>query len=294
MDKAKASSPQTIQELHHYVGQILKDEPTVGRYDIDDIVAFSCNCLTSQLQSLAHQPVSQKTLHIAHRLAIRRLEGTPTPLLTGHTYFFCVPLAVKKGVLLPRPETEILVETVINWISTRYSNQKVTILELGVGSGAISLSLSKTLPQAQVVGWDISRRAFNLATTNLTTLNLNNCTFYHGDFFKLAPLWIKHHHKSQSPLIIVSNPPYIPSHILPTLDPSVQKNDPKRALDGGKSGLKFHQQLIRLASKLNAPLFLEIGYDQAQNIRNIAEESQMTHRIYLDYAQHPRVAEIIP
>lgn len=294
MAKADPALPADIAALRYTIGQILKNDSSVMRWDIDDIVAFAVGCPPSQLVKLSRSPVSVPIWRMARRLAHRRLAGTPTPLLTGATTFFGVPLSVKKGVLLPRPETELLVEAIIEWINATYPNTPVTILELGIGTGAISLSLAKMIPRAQVVGWDISHRAFTLAATNLDSLHLKNCMFYHGDFFKLAPLWINHTRQNDDPLIIVSNPPYIPTSVLATLDPSVQKNDPKRALDGGKSGLKFHQRLIQFASQLQAPLFLEMGYDQAMDIQRLADEYTMTCHIHHDYANHPRIAHIIP
>jgi release factor glutamine methyltransferase len=277
-----------LQTLRQVILEKFQVDPSISMIDVDELIAFACQISRPQILAHPELPIQRRRWNQAMALAEKRLSGTPVPLLTGTTDFCGISLAVRRGVLLPRPETEQLVETVLDWTSKRYGDRPLTILELGVGSGAIGLSLAHHRPTATVVGWDISRRAITLAKRNQTGLNLPNCHFLEGDFFKEAPRWISHSNPP-SPVIFVSNPPYIPTSVLQTLDPSVQENDPRRALDGGPTGLRFHRKLIDLAAKYFSPLFLEIGYDQSSQIYQLGAKKGLETNVINDYSGNPRI-----
>ncbi len=285
------TTPLVLRTLRKAVWEKIRLDPTASMLDVDELISFGCKIDRRYM-------LSQPTLAIPPRewartiaLAEQRITGTPVQLLTGKTQFYGLSLAVRRGVLLPRPETEQLVETVLDWTHERVGTRPMTILELGIGSGAIGLSLAHHRPTATIIGWDISRRAVTLAQRNQSQLGITNCQFLEGDFFKEKVRW-ESLAKEKKQVILVSNPPYIPTSVLPTLDLSVQQNDPKRALDGGATGLRFHRKLIHLAAQYRWPLFLEIGYDQTMSIQRIGKQLNMEPTIIYDYSNNPRIAII--
>ncbi|NBV82688.1 HemK family protein methyltransferase [bacterium] len=280
-----------LKSLRQTVWITIKTDPTATPLDADDLIEFGCQVDRYKIRTLPNSVVSKRDWNQTLRLAEQRAAGTPTPLLTGKTIFFGLQLRVKRGVLLPRPETELLVETVLDFLQSQFHNRPVTIVELGVGTGAIGLALAHNRPSDTILGWDISARAIQLARDNQSILNVSNVTFALGNFFDQAPLWDALT-DTRNPVIIVSNPPYIPTDVIATLDPSVLANDPKRALAGGKSGLLFHRKLIQLAHHRQWPLFLEIGYDQRDGITRLAHQFDLSPHIICDYGGNVRVCSM--
>jgi len=214
--------------------------------------------------------------------------GTPAQLLVGVTQFMGLPMCVAKKVLLPRPETERLVEIMLLDLKTHHNGAPVRILELGAGTGAIALSLAKFYSNCQVYSWDISKKAIRLSEKNKQHLNIPNVTFIHNSFFSDVPRsWTQ---ESPIPTYVVSNPPYIPTDTCLKLSPSVLQNDPKRALNGGNDGLYFHRRLIQIAARTQWPLYLEIGFDQGPHIKTLAENAGCSSTIFPDYSGLDRVA----
>ncbi|MDD7765618.1 MULTISPECIES: peptide chain release factor N(5)-glutamine methyltransferase [Anaerococcus] len=187
-------------------------------------------------------------------------EGYPLQYAIGKWNFYGLDLLVDKRALIPRYETEILVDLIINDNS---NNKK--ILDIGTGSGAISLALSKNLKGSKVIGVDISKNAIDLANENKIKLNINNVEFKESDIFSNI---------EEKFDIIVSNPPYINKKDFEKLDKKLYY-EPQNALYGGEDGLYFYKKIIKNAKNFlnkNGKIYLEIGYDQKDSISNLLEE----------------------
>lgn len=187
-------------------------------------------------------------------------EGYPLQYAIGKWNFYGLDLLVDKRALIPRYETEILVDLIINDNS---NNKK--ILDIGTGSGAISLALSKNLKDSKIIGVDISKNAIDLANENKIKLNINNVEFKESDIFSNI---------DEKFDIIVSNPPYINKEDFEKLDNKLYY-EPQNALYGGEDGLYFYKKIIKNAKNFlnkNGKIYLEIGYDQKHSISNLLEE----------------------
>lgn len=187
-------------------------------------------------------------------------EGYPLQYAIGKWNFYGLDLLVDKRALIPRYETEILVDLIINDNS---NNKK--ILDIGTGSGAISLALSKNLKDSKIIGVDISKKAIDLANENKIKLNINNVEFKESDIFSNI---------EEKFDIIVSNPPYINKEDFEKLDKKLYY-EPQNALYGGEDGLYFYKKIIKNAKNFlnkNGKIYLEIGYDQKDSISDLLEE----------------------
>lgn len=187
-------------------------------------------------------------------------EGYPLQYAIGKWNFYGLDLLVDKRALIPRYETEILVDLIINDNS---NNKK--ILDIGTGSGAISLALSKNLKDSKIIGVDISKKAIDLANENKIKLNINNVEFKESDIFSNI---------EEKFDIIVSNPPYINKEDFEKIDKKLYY-EPQNALYGGEDGLYFYKKIIKNAKNFlnkNGKIYLEIGYDQKDYISNLLEE----------------------
>lgn len=197
--------------------------------------------------------------------------GIPIQYLINQQYFMKLNFYVDENVLIPQPDTEILVEEIIN----QYKEKQCKILDLCTGSGAIAISLSKYLENAEIVASDISIKALQIAKLNAEkNLVHKKIKFIESDMFTKID--------DNNFDIIVSNPPYIKTDVINKLDNQVKK-EPHIALDGGQDGLKFYRIIINNSYKYlkdNGKLFLEIGYDQKQDIINLLKEKEMYDNIY--------------
>ncbi len=205
--------------------------------------------------------------------AIKRLEnGEPLQHITKSQEFMKMNFYVNESVLIPRPDTETLVEEVIK-IAKRINAKK--ILDLCTGSGAIAVSLAKYIKNSQITAADISEKALEVAKINAKNNMVDEqIRFVKSDLFKQLA--------KEKYDIIVSNPPYIKKEIIKTLDRDVQK-EPKIALDGGYDGLDFYREILNNAQdylKFNGYLCLEIGYDQKKQVIELAEKQNKYKDIY--------------
>ncbi len=199
-------------------------------------------------------------------LARRRIDGEPVARLLGHKEFWGLEFQLSPATLVPRPDTETLVETTLDILRADGDMMRaLRIADLGTGSGAILLALLHELPHAIGIGTDISFAALQTARSNAARLGLiARATFSGGNFAAAlaAPLDL-----------IVSNPPYIRSADIHTLSAEVRDHDPHRALDGGDDGLDAYRVILGQASGLLAPggtLILEIGQHQSNDVTRLA------------------------
>lgn len=199
--------------------------------------------------------------------AIKKLcQGIPIQHITNRQEFMKMTFYVDENVLIPRQDTEILVEEVIK-IAKKINAKK--ILDLCTGSGAIAISLAKYIDKSNITAVDISSKALNVAKLNAKNNEVEDrITFVESDLFENL--------KKEKYDIIVSNPPYIKKEVLKKLDKEVQK-EPKLALNGGYDGLDFYKKIIKNADeylKFNGYLCFEIGYDQKEDVENLLKEQE--------------------
>ena len=197
--------------------------------------------------------------------------GIPIQYITNNQEFMNLNFYVDENVLIPQPDTETLVEEVIN----EYKEKKCEILDLCTGSGAIAISLAKYINESNIVASDISMKALQIAKLNAEkNLEIKKIEFIESDMFNKI-------YKDDFD-IIVSNPPYIKTKVIEKLDRQV-KNEPYIALDGGADGLKFYKIIIENAYKYiknEGKVFLEIGYDQKNELINLFKENNHYENIY--------------
>lgn len=243
------------------------------------------------------QPLIQDELSRFKTAIRRRMRREPVAYIVGEKEFWSLPMAVTPDVLIPRPETETLVETALALIAPSAGRDSgtglpVRILELGTGSGAVAVSLAAELRPAFIAASDRSVKALGIAVQNARRLGLDrNLFFFCGDWFScLRPGMTGFD-------MILSNPPYIPSAEIDRLQAEVSRYEPRSALDGGADGLGPIRTIIAQAPDYLRPgghLLLEIGHDQSADVETILRLSGAYAQwdFIRDYGGHLRVASI--
>ena len=196
----------------------------------------------------------------------KRKNGYPLQYLLGEVEFFGYKFKVKEGVLIPRADTEILVSYIINYINGN-NLDNYRLLEIGVGSGAIILSIAKNCPNGKLIGIDISEEALKIAKENQDNLSISNVTLLKSDLFEI----FLNKSKKEKFDIIVSNPPYIDEEEMRKLQKEVLY-EPQIALYGGDDGLKYYKRISLSARdflKTGGMLAFEIGLTQGESVRDI-------------------------
>jgi len=199
----------------------------------------------------------------------KRSKGYPIQYIIKEKEFMGLNFYIEEGVLIPRPDTEIIVEYILEYIDKRHSQEQINILDIGIGSGAIGLSIAYYKKNAHVCGVDISHKALEVANINKDRFNLSNVKLIKSDLFEKISEEEKFH-------IIVSNPPYIPTEDMESLQEEVKNYEPRTALDGGKEGMDFYRRIIPESKnylKEEGLLIFEIGYHQAKDVSHIMIEN---------------------
>jgi release factor glutamine methyltransferase len=218
-------------------------------------------------------------------------EQEPIAYLTGRAHFFNMEFDVGPGVLIPRPDTETLVESAIGFARGIPGLESPRILDLCTGSGCIAAALAKNLSNAVVLAIDKSEVACKIATDNIERLHLaHRVTVVCGDLFEPLSTNVT----AQPFDLIVANPPYIPTNQVAELDRTVKDYEPLEALDGGLDGLTLHRRILHEALERLTPIgrvYLEIAFDQAPAAIAMAESipGWADIRVLKDYAAKDRV-----
>lgn len=238
------------------------------RYDAQHLIAHGLGLNRMDLYLKFDQPLSESELASLRPLVSRRGNREPLQHIIGTTGFRNLTLKCDSRALIPRPDTEGIVDIVLE-----FSKEKscLNILDIGVGTGAIILSIAQEMPGHSYIGTDISPEALDLATENQEQNELSSVTFIQSDLFNASELQLK------APFdIIVSNPPYIVSDVIPNLSKEVSGFDPMLALDGGITGLDWYTRFFNEARAFftqGGISILEIGYDQKQALTDIVAAS---------------------
>ena len=256
-----------------------------ARLDAEVLLSFCLGYDRLEFYKNPDMTISETQLAAYKKLIARRLQWEPVAYITSRKEFWSFTLEVNSSVLIPRPDTEIIVEEALDIYRT-FTSLPVRILDIGTGSGAIALALASEIDGAKVVATDISDAALKLAQKNADSLGLQDkIDFRQGNLFEPVDGLFD---------IIVSNPPYIAAKEYEELPASVRAFEPREALLAGESGLEFYEKLICQAApylQKNGWLLLEIGAKQEASIRRIMDDSGFYDSIEMrrDYAGLPRV-----
>jgi len=238
-----------------------------------------------EILAFPERPVAAASAGRFVRAVERRRERVPLAYILGEKEFWSIPMTVTPAVLIPRPETESLVERALNLIG---ETSGPVIIEIGTGSGCVAVALAKEIPGARIVATDISRRALRTAETNAARHGAGNITFAAGDLFgALRGLGLEGWAD-----LIVSNPPYVADKEWANLAPEVRDHEPRRALVSGPTGLEAIRRLV-LGSpaylKPGGALLLEFGAGQSAAVRRLFGSPWRRRETMKDLSGRPRV-----
>ena len=246
-----------LKEAHQSISTYLKFPEDEALVDARLLLQHSLGVNYAWLIAHTHDDLTDAQLQSFEQLLSRRLKGEPVAYILGMREFYGLPLKTTSATLIPRPDTETLVEAALDKLPT---NQNLKVLDLGTGTGAIALAIGKSRPHADVTAVDFSHEALSVAQENAQNLQITNVRFLQSDWFSSL--------QGEKFDVIVSNPPYIAED-----DAHLTQGDlrfePLTALASGKDGLDDIRRIIQAApSHLNRNgwLMLEHGYDQAEKV----------------------------
>ncbi len=255
-----------IRQVASEVEAILKRNGiSDSRLEAEVLLRHALQYDRAQFYASLNEHISAKHIQHIHVLVERRIAREPLAYITGQREFYGLDFLVSPNVLIPRQETELLVDAALAF-AREHSNDGIAIADIGTGSGAVAIAIGVNLPDSLVYATDSSAAALEVANCNRQRHGVaNRVSLHRGDL--LAPI-------VQRVELIVSNPPYIANHLLPGLPPEVLR-EPQLALDGGDQGLEVIRRLLEQApSKLKAGgrLMLEISPEQLEQVCAMAQE----------------------
>jgi release factor glutamine methyltransferase len=244
-----------------------------ARLDAEVLLAHSCGCERATLYRDRDRRLTPEEHQRFSALIARRGEQEPLAYLTGVREFWSLPLAVQPGVLIPRPETEGVVEAALRYAAPIIRQRsRCRILDVGTGSGNIAIAVATSLATAQVIAIDISAEALAVAQSNACACGVaERVTFIQGDL--LGPF---NPRRARFDLLL-SNPPYIAAGEIPSLPETVRRYEPHLALDGGDDGLMFYRRLLAEAPPYlvdGGVAIVEVGHRQAGDVCRLFAQSQ--------------------
>ncbi len=257
----------TVLELLNWSTNALKGHHVESpRLNAELLLARSLNFSREGLYRNLHSQLQEKEKEALEKLIQRRISGEPLQYILGHQEFWSIDFRVDPRVLIPRPETELLVDQSLEILSENSFKGVPSVLEIGTGSGAIAIALAKEMKKIFLVATDISRDALVLAKENARSAGVQDrIEFVNGDLF--GPF---RRSKEKKPFdLILSNPPYLVRPEIGALAKEVKDYEPILALDGGEDGLEFYRSMISQADlylQEGGWLLLEIGQGQGDKV----------------------------
>lgn len=251
-------------------------------FEAEQMVMAVCNLDRTELVLKGRNDVSEEEIEKVNDMVLRRLKGEPLQYIIGECEFMSLKFYTERGVLIPRSDTETLVEKILDFTD---ENKEYKVLDICTGTGCIGISIANYRKKAKVKLLDISDIAINLAKRNIILNNVNDRVFAEKEDI------LKDYPKDKYD-IIVSNPPYIESDIIDTLQVEVKDYEPHLALDGGKDGLIFYRRIADIAPKMlnvGGILAFEIGYNQGSKVLEIMKKSFYNIQIIKDLCGNDRV-----
>jgi release factor glutamine methyltransferase len=287
-----SDGPWTVRRLLEWTtGFFTRKEVDSPRLSAELLLAHVLSYPRIKLYTDYERELSEKDLATYRGLVQRAGEHEPIAYLTGRAHFFNLEFEVSPAVLIPRPDSETLVENVLQLSRNSPGFEAPRVLDLCTGSGCIAAAIAHHLKNAVVIATDVSDAAVAVAKGNVTRLGLDgHVTVVQGDLFdalKDVP--------DPSPFdLIVANPPYIPTAQVEQLDRNVREFEPRVALDGGIDGLVIHRRIVAEAPgrlRIGGRIYLEIQFDQGKVVKEMLEGSAELEdvRIIKDYGGNERL-----
>ena len=278
------SNNMTIKEQKEKIIAELETISDSPAFEANEIIIFATDLDRSGILYKQNEKLSSGQLKIIKKCLTKRKKGVPLQYILGEWEFYSLPFKVGKGVLIPRADSELLVDLVIEDIP---HDNNITLLDLCSGSGALGIAVAKNCPNVRATLVEKSRRAFGYLRQNVE-LNAANLTAIRADIFKWKP---------KTPAdIVICNPPYITKLEMLTLQKEVKK-EPVTALFGGTDGLKFYRLLCERAGeflKKGGKMFVEIGYKQADDVKKLFENSGFEQvEVFKDFGGNDRVVSAV-
>ncbi len=238
------------------------------------------------------RPVTREEQDALRELIKRRLNHEPPQYIVGETEFYGIRMRVAKGVLIPRPETEIVAEKAIDAakkLIAERNKETLRMLDIGTGSGNLAIAIASQVEQAIIDACDISEKGLDLALENAARAGVGDRVFpcFYDIFAKKIPPVLKPPYT-----MLVSNPPYVKEDDFDSLPPEIKNYEPKGALIGGEDGLRYYRRIAELADELlenGGALVVEIGEGQAADVRAIFRNIFRSVQVYLDLTRVERV-----
>lgn len=260
----------TIQKLLNWVAEYLKNKGIDSpRLSAELLLSNILELKRIELYTQFDRPVTQQQLDKLHNLVERAGQKEPIPYLVGKTEFYSLELKVTADCMIPRPETELLVERAIEFLRTRCGKQFVC--DLCTGSGCVAVAIAHNYPDCRIIATDICDAALSVAAKNVEKHQLKErVQLLCGDLFDP----IMPHLDVEKFDLIVCNPPYVSAAEFEKLDKNVKEYEPKLALFAGDEGLDIYRRIIKDVNqflKPGAALMLEIGHKQGQAVKQLLE-----------------------
>lgn len=287
---AKSTDNWTIIKILSWTESYFKDHSIDSpRLTGEILLAKTLGVRRLDLYLQHDRPLEKKELTQFKSLIKRRILHEPVAYITGEKGFYEADFKVGQGVLIPRPDTEILVETAMDRLNS-IDSKRCRVLELGTGSGAIVVSLALACPEHQYFACDISPVALATARTNARKICATPVEFFQGSWLDAVTPKANFH-------LILSNPPYIPRADIEDLAPEIRDHEPRLALDGGPDGLDSIRQILGQASDCLVPggqVILEMGFDQKKAVADIAAGCAWVNDVQFikDLAGHNRLVAL--
>ena len=262
----------TILELLNWSTTYLREHDIENpRLNAELLLASSLNLSREGLYTRLHDPLRQEGKENLEQLIQRRISGEPLQYILGHQEFWSIDFKVDGRVLIPRPETELLVEQSLSVLLEHIPRSALHVLEIGTGTGAVAISLAKEKRDLFIVATDVSSEALLLARENAGSAGvLHQITFVKGDLF--GPFRMI---REKEPFdLILSNPPYIHRSEIQNLAREIKDHEPIVALDGGEDGMHFYRGIVSQAPaylREGGWLLLEVGEGQGEKVSGLIE-----------------------